>query len=176
MTNRLSILAFLLSICFIAPALAQNPRKPNIIVIVADDLGFGDLSIHGSPDLKTPNIDALANGGVRCVSGYVSCPVCAPTRAGIMTGRYQQRFGLEFNPAPGSTAGEPGLPLTEITLAEALKQQGYATGMVGKWHLGGAPGLRPPERGFSEYFGFLEGAHSFVPPTDPAIIGDPRPM
>src|SRR5436190_15809967 len=109
-------------------AQAPSPRKPNIIVIVADDLGFGDLSIHGSPDLKTPNIDALANSGVRFARGYVSCPVCAPTRAGIMTGRYQQRFGLEFNPAPGSTAGEPGLPTTEITLAEALKKEGYATG------------------------------------------------
>lgn len=161
---------------FTTPLLAQPPRKPNIIVIVADDLGFGDLSIHGSPDIKTPHIDALANSGVRCTSGYVSCPVCAPTRAGIMTGRYQQRFGLEFNPAPGSTAGEPGLPLTEITLAEALRKQGYATGMIGKWHLGGAPGLRPPERGFAEYFGFLEGAHTFVPPTDPAIVNDPRPM
>src|SRR4249920_1064615 len=108
MTTRLPILAFLICACFTAPSLAQ-PRKPNIIVIVADDLGFGDLSIHGSTDLKTPNIDALANSGVRCTNGYVSCPVCAPTRAGIMTGRYQQRFGLEFNPAPGSTAGEPGL-------------------------------------------------------------------
>jgi arylsulfatase A-like enzyme len=92
-----------------------------------------------------------------------------------MTGRYQQRFGLEFNPPPYSKGGEPGLPLSEITLAEALTKQGYATGMVGKWHLGGAKGLRPPERGFSEYFGFLEGAHSFLPPTDPAVIADPRP-
>ncbi len=157
---------------------AQNPspRKPNVIVILVDDLGFRNLSIHGSPDLKTPNIDALANGGVRCTNGYVSCPVCAPTRAGIMTGRYQQRFGLEFNPAAGSPAGEFGLPRSEITLAEAMKKQGYATGMVGKWHLGGVEGSRPTERGFNEYFGFLEGAHSFLPPTDPAIIADPRPM
>jgi arylsulfatase A-like enzyme len=172
----LPAIALILCGCLIVPVLAQPARKPNIIVIVADDLGFGDLSIHGSPDLKTPNIDALASSGVRCTNGYVSCPVCAPTRAGIMTGRYQQRFGLEFNPAPGSTAGEPGLPLSEITLAEALKKQGYATGMVGKWHLGGAPGLRPPERGFTDFFGFLEGAHSFVPPSDPAIVNDPRPM
>jgi arylsulfatase A-like enzyme/CubicO group peptidase (beta-lactamase class C family) len=159
-----------------SPAQTPTPRRPNVIVIVADDLGYGDLSLHGSPDLKTPSIDALARSGVRCVNGYVSCPVCAPTRAGIMTGRYQQRFGLEFNPGPGTTAGESGLPRDEITLAEALKKQGYATGMVGKWHLGGAPGLRPPERGFEHYFGFLEGAHAYVPPTDPTVIADPRPI
>jgi arylsulfatase A-like enzyme len=151
-------------------------RRPNVIVILADDLGFGDLGIHGSPDIKTPAIDALARGGVRCTNGYVSCPVCAPTRAGIMTGRYQQRFGLEFNPGAGTTAGDMGLPLTETTLAEALRKEGYATGMVGKWHLGGARGLRPPERGFGQYFGFLEGAHSYVPPTDPTVIADPRPL
>jgi arylsulfatase A-like enzyme/predicted dienelactone hydrolase len=160
------------------PTTTPSPaaRRPNILVIVADDLGYGDLGIHGSPDLKTPNLDALARGGVRCTNGYASCPVCAPTRAGIMTGRYQQRFGLEFNPGPGTTAGEPGLPLTEITLAEALRDRGYATGMVGKWHLGGAKGLRPPERGFQEFFGFLEGAHSYVPPTDPALVADARPV
>jgi len=157
-------------------AQATPQHRPNVIVIVVDDLGFGDLSIHGSPDLKTPNIDALARSGVRCVNGYVSCPVCAPTRAGIMTGRYQQRFGLESNPNPTTNAGEAGLPRTEMTLAEALKQQGYDTGMVGKWHLGVARGLRPPERGFNQFFGFLEGAHSYVPSTDPAVIADPRPM
>ncbi|MDZ4850343.1 MAG: sulfatase-like hydrolase/transferase [Pirellulaceae bacterium] len=155
--------------------LEAAPRKPNVIVILVDDLGYRDLGVHGSPDLKTQHIDALANGGVRCANGYVSCPVCAPTRAGVMTGRYQQRFGLEFNPASGSTAGEPGLPTSEITLAEAIKKQGYATGMVGKWHLGGAEGLRPSERGFSEFFGFLEGAHSYLPPTDLTVINDPRP-
>src|SRR5215467_14416058 len=117
MTTRLSILVFLLCGCVIEPTLAQSPRRPNIIVIVADDLGFGDLSIHGSPDLKTPNIDALANSGVRCTNGYVSCPVCAPTRAGIMTGRYQQRFGHEFNPGKAAGAGF-GLALSEKTIAD----------------------------------------------------------
>jgi arylsulfatase A-like enzyme len=176
MSTRLFLATFLLCASVPLCEISAAETKPNIIVIVADDLGFNDLSINGSSDLKTPHIDALANSGVRCTNGYVSCPVCAPTRAGIMTGRYQQRFGLEFNPAPGSTAGEPGLPNTEITLAEALQKEGYATGMVGKWHLGGSTGLRPPERGFAEFFGFLEGAHSFLPPTDPAIVNDPRPM
>ena len=134
-------------------------------------------SIHGSPDLKTPNIDALARGGVRCVNGYVSCPVCAPTRAGIMTGRYQQRFGLEFNPGPGSTAGDRGLPLTEDDAGRGCSRNKATTPA---WSASGtsaaAQGMRPPERGFNQYFGFLEGAHSFVPPTDPAVIADPRPI
>ena len=154
-------------------AAAAPERPPNVIVILADDLGFGDLSLHGSKDTKTPNIDSLARHGVRCTNGYVSCPVCAPSRAGLLTGRYQQRFGLEFNPGPGTTAGELGLPRSELTLAQALKDRGYATGMVGKWHLGGTPGLRPTERGFDEFFGFLEGAHAYVPSTDPAVLTNP---
>lgn len=150
------------------PATAAE-RKPNIVILLADDLGYADVGFQGCQDIPTPNIDALAKGGVRCTNGYVSCPYCSPTRAGLLTGRYQQRFGHEFNPGP---RGEPGaanpdasigLPLSETTIADRMKAAGYATGMVGKWHLGLAPKFHPQKRGFDEYFGFLGGAHIYRP-------------
>src|SRR5207244_3275691 len=125
-------------------------RKPNILVIVGDDMGYADVGFHGCKDIPTPNLDALAKGGVRCTNGYVSGPYCSPTRAGLLTGRYQQRFGHEFNPA-GMGAG---LPLTETTIADRFKAAGYVTGLVGKWHLGGQAAQQPPKRGFQEFFGF----------------------
>ncbi|NUM53132.1 MAG: sulfatase-like hydrolase/transferase [Candidatus Hydrogenedentes bacterium] len=138
-------------------------RKPNVVLIVADDLGYGELSAQGSKDILTPNIDSIAKNGVRFTDGYVTCPVCSPTRAGLMTGRYQQRFGHEFNPGPaGTEAKNVGLPLSETTFPQRMKQLGYATGMVGKWHLGGQDGFHPMDRGFDEYYGFLGGAHSYV--------------
>lgn len=143
-----------------APAPAA---KPNIILIVADDLGYADLGVQGCKDIPTPNIDSIAAAGVRFTSGYVTCPVCSPTRAGLMTGRYQERFGHEFNPGPRAMAdADFGLPLTEVTIANRLKSLGYATGMFGKWHLGYKPELNPIKRGFDEFFGFLGGAHSYV--------------
>lgn len=143
-----------------APAMAQ--KKPNVIVIVADDLGYAEIGKQGS-DIPTPNIDSIASNGVRFTDGYVSCPVCSPTRAGIMTGRYQQRFGHELNPGPAGMAAENfGLPLTETTLANQMKKLGYVTGMVGKWHLGYRPEFNPVKRGFDEFFGFTGGAHSYL--------------
>jgi arylsulfatase A-like enzyme len=136
-------------------------RKPNILLIVADDLGNADLGVHGCKDIPTPHIDALANSGVRCTNGYVSGPYCSPTRAGLLTGRYQTRFGHEFN--PGAKGPEMGLPLTETTLADRLKAAGYVTGLVGKWHLGGSDKHHPQKRGFDEFFGFLGGANSYFP-------------
>ena len=147
---------------------AAQPR-PNVVVIVADDLGYGDLGIQGGTDVPTPNIDSLARDGVRCTDGYVSCPVCSPTRAGLLTGRYQQRFGHEFNPGPGRRQGDGdgfGLPLEQVTLANVLKQAGYKTGIVGKWHLGYAAEFQPQKRGFDEFFGFLGGAHKYLPGDD----------
>jgi arylsulfatase A-like enzyme len=142
---------------------AQPARPPNIVLIVADDLGYGELGCYGNKDIPTPHIDSLAANGVRFTNGYVSCPVCSPTRAGLLTGRYQQRFGHEFNPGPVGAEEEAfGLPLGEVTLAERLKKLGYATGMVGKWHLGNRPELQPTSRGFDFFFGFLGGAHSYV--------------
>jgi len=150
-------------------ARVPNNRKPNILLVVADDLGYADLGVQGCKDIPTPNIDAIAHNGVRFTNGYVSCPVCSPTRAGLMTGRYQQRFGHEFNPG-GEQASDPqfGLPLAEATLAERLKPLGYATGMFGKWHLGYRPEMQPQQRGFDEFYGFLGGAHTYLRAADRA--------
>ena len=138
------------------------PNKPNILFIVGDDMGYGDVGFQGCKDIPTPNLDALAAAGVRFTNGYVSGPYCSPTRAGLMTGRYQQRFGHEFNP----DGGREGLPVTETTLPQRLKAAGYATGIVGKWHLGSLPEMQPQQRGFDEFFGFLGGAHSYIDAAD----------
>src|SRR6478609_6361090 len=106
--------------------------RPNVLVILIDDHGYGDLSVHGGKDIPTPHMDSIAKAGVRCTNGYVSAPQCSPTRAGFMTGRYQQRFGHEYNAAIPDSA----LSLHETTLAERMRAAGYATGLVGKWHLG----------------------------------------
>jgi len=142
---------------------AETAKRPNVLVIVADDQGYADLGVQGCKDIPTPHIDSLAKSGIRCTSGYVSGTYCSPTRAGLATGRYQERFGHEFNPGPAATAGpDVGLPLTETTLADRLKAAGYSTGIVGKWHLGYAEKFYPQKRGFEEYFGFLGGAHSYL--------------
>ena len=142
-----------------AQAPASRPRRANILVILADDLGYGELGCQGNSEIPTPNIDSLATNGIRFTNGYVSCPVCSPARAGLMTGRYAQRFGMELNPGFSHAVG---LPLGERTLAEHLKPAGYSTAMFGKWHLGFRPGMQPTGRGFDEHFGFLGGAHSYV--------------
>lgn len=141
-------------------------KKPNIVVIISDDMGYADIGCQGCKDIPTPNIDSIARKGVRFTNGYVSCPVCSPTRAGLATGRYQQRFGHEFNtgPPPGGLREQVGLPLTEVTIADVLKSAGYVTGAVGKWHLGMAPHFHPFKRGYDEFFGFLHGGHSYIDP------------
>jgi len=145
---------------------AESPsgRPPNILLIVADDQGYAETGAQGSKDIPTPNIDSIARNGVRFTNGYVSCPVCSPTRAGLMTGRYQQRFGHEFNPGPAEQAeANFGLPLSEVTIANRLKSLGYTTGMFGKWHLGYKPEYHPQKRGFDEFYGFLAGSHPYLP-------------
>ena len=139
--------------------------KPNIIVILADDLGYGDTSVYGSKIIKTPNIDALAASGIRFTAGYVTNPVCAPSRAALMTGRYQQRFGYEFNPPDGRDK-TGGVSLNEITLAQIMKSAGYATGAIGKWHLGQPAGYYPSDRGFDYFFGMAGGGSDYI--IDPA--------
>lgn len=160
---------FAVAVCGLsaAPALAAPapPPRPNLIVIVADDLGYGDTGVYGSPHVKTPHIDALAKDGVRFTQGYVAHPVCAPSRAALMTGRYQTRFGYEFNPVGRDRTG--GVSREEVFLPQILKDAGYATGMVGKWHLGQPAGYHPLDRGFDSFFGVLTGATSFMTDFQP---------
>jgi len=159
MKPRLLLAVGLWSFSTLGLLLAAEPaQRPNVLVIVADDQGYADVGVQGCKDIPTPHIDSLAKSGIRCSSGYVSGPYCSPTRAGLMTGRYQERFGHEFNPGPAAAAGsDVGLPLTETTLADRLKGAGYWTGIVGKWHLGYAEKFHPQKRGFEECFGFLGG-------------------
>ena len=138
------------------------PQRPNILFIVGDDMGYGDVGFHGCKDIPTPHMDALARSGVRFTNGYVSGAYCSPTRAGLMTGRYQQKFGHEFHVGRGTN----GLPLTETTIADRLRAAGYITGLVGKWHLGYIPEMHPQRRGFDEFFGFLGGGHSYLNSID----------
>jgi arylsulfatase A-like enzyme len=163
---RIAALLFSLAIALIqapAPVRAADGKHPNILVIVADDLGYGELGIQGNPQIPTPHIDSLAKNGIRFTNGYVTGPYCSPTRAALLTGRYQQRFGHEFNPGPVEGAAEVfGLSLSEKTLGDRLKAAGYATGWFGKSHLGYRPEFHPQKRGFDEFFGFLGGAHSYL--------------
>jgi arylsulfatase B len=150
----------------LAPAAAQPaPRKPNIVLLFADDLGYGELGCQGNPEIPTPHIDSIARNGIRFTDGYVTAPVCCPSRAGLMTGRYQTRFGHEHN-ATGKRNLDPavGLPLPEKTMADHLKAAGYATALIGKWHLGGSPAYHPQRRGFDEFYGFLHEGHFYYPP------------
>src|SRR4029453_13172691 len=147
-------------LCFSCSVAEAQRRPPNILVIVTDDMGYGDIGIHGSKDIPTPNIDALAKVGIRFTDAYVTGSHCSPTRAGLLTGRYQQRFGHEVN--MGADAGpNGGLPLGETTMADRLKAAGYRTALFGKWHLGSAEQLPPLSRGFDEFYGFLGGEHSY---------------
>src|SRR4051794_37773692 len=149
----------------------DGAERPNILVIFANDLGYGDIGCQGGRDVPTPNIDALAASGVRCTSGYVSAPYCSPTRAGLLTGRYQTRFGHEFNPHVGDET-RLGLPLDQRTIADQLRGAGYATGLVGKWHQGFSAAHRPQARGFDDFFGFLVGGHNYLLHKDaPAQFG-----
>jgi len=140
-----------------------NKMQPNIILIVTDDQGYADVGFNGSKDIPTPNIDRIAKNGVVFTQGYVSYSVCAPSRAGIMTGRYQDRFGYSRNPLYRPFDAGIGLPLTEQTLPEYLQKVGYQTMGIGKWHLGVHEQFRPWNRGFNQFFGFLGGGHRYFP-------------
>ena len=146
------------------PLQTSSTAKPNIVLIFADDLGYGELSIQGCSDILTPNIDSIAQNGIRFTQGYVTHPVCAPSRAGLLAGQYQHRFGFEYNPGPKQSVDPAfGIEPSVTTLAERLKASGYATGMVGKWHIGYRVECQPLANGFDEFFGFLEGANRYFP-------------
>jgi uncharacterized sulfatase len=129
--------------------------KPNVVIILADDLGYGDLGCYGHPSFRTPRIDRMAAEGARLTQFNTPMPFCAPTRASLLTGRYPFRCGMTQNPTPdaGPAADALALPAGEVTLAQVLRAAGYATGMVGKWHLGHKSGTLPTDRGFDEYYG-----------------------
>lgn len=133
-------------------------RKPNVVLIFVDDQGYGELGSYGGKEIPTPNIDSIARNGVRFTDAYVTCPVCTPSRAGLLMGRYQQRYGADDAAGP-----EQELPHDTPTVAERMRDLGYATGMVGKWHVGERVGARPTERGFQEFHGFLGGGHYYLP-------------
>ena len=133
---------------------------------MSDDLGYADIGVYGSRDIPTPNIDQLAREGIRFTNAYVSGPYCSPTRAGLITGRYPQRFGYEFNP---DGSADYGLPVTETTMADRLRAAGYRTALFGKWHLGSADRLHPMRRGFEEFYGFLGAEHSYVKSPIPML-------
>lgn len=147
--------ASLLACCAVATA------APNVIVIMADDMGYADVGFNGCKDIPTPHIDSLATNGVRFPEGYVTHPYCSPSRAGMLTGRYQQRFGHERNPKYEPANPKSGLPLSEILLPAALKPAGYTSAVIGKWHLGAHPQFHPNQRGFDLFFGHLGGGHQY---------------
>jgi len=159
------ILAFLMLASVLATSSSAAVRKPNIIVIVADDLGYGDLGVQGGRDVATPNIDRLAAEGVRMTDFYANHPSCAPSRAAMLSGRYQQRFGFENNPGPAQAGSHAvGLPRDHGgVLPERLKAQGYVTALVGKWHTGITPENLPIGRGFDQFYGFVGGAMAYTP-------------
>lgn len=183
------------------PDSATNHAKPNVIILLADDLGKYDISLYGGKAAPTPTIDSLAAEGVTFTDGYVSAPICSPSRAGLLTGRYQQRFGHELQPGdrypknnleylavkyfmntndwhPNPKINYPsaksiasqGLPQSEITFADLAKKQGYATGIIGKWHLGHTKGFTPLERGFDYHYGFYQAFSLFAHEDNPDII------
>lgn len=140
---------------------ASEDAKPNVIIILTDDQGYADVGFNGSPDLKTPHIDRLAYDGVRFPSGYVTHPYCSPSRAALMAGRMQQRFGHEHNPQLSYEDHTQGIPTSEILLPARMKKAGYATSLIGKWHLGHDTPFHPLNRGFDEFFGMLGGGFSY---------------
>ena len=154
------MLAFILTLAVAAPP-DRTPPRPNVLLIVADDLGYADLGFQGSELIPTPHLDALAKSGVVCSSGYSTHPFCSPMRAALLTGRYQQRFGYEENVAFDLFNPRIGLPPGERTVGDRLSAAGYDTALIGKWHLGASHAQHPNARGFEFFHGFQGGGHDY---------------
>ena len=166
-----ALLVFVLLLPVTARAQATNAAtKPNVVIIMTDDVGYGDIGSYGAPDIKTPNIDSLARGGTRLSDFYANASSCSPTRVGLITGRYQQRYAIE-SPLPTGAAVEQGLTAVGRSLPQLLKNNGYATALIGKWHLGYQPQHSPNAHGFEYFFGFKSGFIDYYQHTG----GDGRP-
>ena len=164
---RLRLILAWLALVSTPTFLVAEHAPPNIVVLLADDLGYGELSCQGNAEIPTPHIDSIAKNGIRFTNGYVTAAYCSASRAGMMTGKYQARFGYDDNPTGArNELPDAGLPVGEKTLADRLANQGYATALVGKWHLGGTAKFHPLRRGFDEFFGFTHEGHYFVPAPD----------
>lgn len=164
---RCSLLALFLVLAGPPALAARGEEKPNVVILLADDLGYGDLACYGG-STPTPNIDALAAQGTLFTQAYAPAPVCTPSRAGLFSGMYPARVGIQANTGDNKVARkrERGMPAEVVTLAERLQVLGYHTGLVGKWHLGLKPGMTPIDQGFDEFFGFLGAAHGYLPGED----------
>ncbi len=149
---------------FIALTLTALPlfaNSPNLIIILTDDQGYRDVGFNGCEDIPTPHLDSIARNGVRFTDGYVSYPVCGPSRAGLLTGRYQGRFGFTNNPTIDPNNPDAGIPKEEENIAEVLTKVGYTSAIIGKWHMGSHISNHPLNRGFDHFFGFLSGGHNY---------------
>ena len=140
---------------------SAREARPNVVLIITDDLGWADLGVYGATDIRTPNLDRLASEGLRLTDFYANGVTCSPTRAGLISGRYQQRYGIEVPLANASRAGDRGLPATGYSLPQLLKNNGYATGLIGKWHLGYVAEKSPKAHGFDYFFGLKSGYHDY---------------
>ncbi len=173
-----TLLAVAVAVWAAGPAPAADRGKPNIIVFLSDDVGWGEYGFQGSKDIPTPNIDSIARNGTRFTNGYVAATYCSPSRAGLMTGRYPTRFGHEFNGGGGAGGGNFGLSVDEKTIADRLRDLGYATCAVGKWHLGAGPKFIATARGFDEFYGTVANTPFFNPPhfIDTRVSPDVKPV
>ncbi|MDA8763428.1 sulfatase [Flavobacteriaceae bacterium] len=167
--SEILMISLLIMLVFAFLGCEQGQKKitqknhPNVIVIMTDDLGYVDVGFNGSKDIPTPNIDRIAQNGVKFTNGYTPYSVCSPSRAGFITGRYQQRFGYERNAQYRPNDPNMGLPQTEKTIPEVIGQSGYTSGIIGKWHLGAHISNHPLNRGFDFFYGHLGGGHRYFP-------------
>ena len=167
---RLAAALAVVASSWIAPLSAQAPAasRPNVVLVITDDVGYADIGSYGAKDIRTPNIDSLARDGVKLTDFYANGPMCSPTRAGLVTGRYQQRFAIEAALGGVTTAAEQGLPASGNSLPQLLKRAGYATALLGKWHLGYKPEYSPNAHGYDFFFGFKSGYVDYYQHTDGA--------
>jgi arylsulfatase A-like enzyme len=154
----LSVAAGTAAAAFGATRTAQAQERPNVLFILADDLGYGDLSCYGRPDYETPVLDRLATQGMKFMSAYAAAPVCTPTRCAFMTGRYPQRYEVGLQEPLTASSPPVGLPAGQPTVASRMRDAGYETALIGKWHLGWRPEFHPNRFGFDEFYGSLSGA------------------